>query len=91
MRWVWIALSMFGFALAWAARTPGWLGIGLLLGFGALFAALFAFAAARIEAVSRPDAMMLSSEELAQLRRRAEGQRAGTNPARSGAEVSREA
>lgn len=83
MRWLWIAVAMFGFILAGAAKSPGVMALGLLLGFVGMFCAVLAFAAARIEAIARPDAMMLSPEELMQIRKRAEAQRAaaGARPA----------
>jgi hypothetical protein len=75
MRWVWITIGMLGFALAWAAKTPGWLGIGLILGFIGITMTVFAIAAMRIEERARPEAMMISADELGQLRKRPEGQR----------------
>ena len=71
MRWVWMAVSMLGFGLAWQAATPGLLGLGLLFGFGGLTAAVLSLAAARVQERSRPDSMMISLEELSQMRREA--------------------
>ena len=76
MRWVWLTMGIFGFALAWAARTPGWLGIGLILGFVGVTMTVFAIAAMRIEERARPEAMMISPDEMGQLRKRPEGPRA---------------
>lgn len=82
MRWLCIAVSMLGFIMAWTTKSPGVLALGLLLGLGGAFCAVLAFAAARIEANSRPDAMMITPEELGQLRKRAQAQRdaAGKKP-----------
>jgi hypothetical protein len=70
MRWILLLIAFVGFSVAFAARTPGLMGVGLLLGFVGLFAALFAFAAARIAATARPDTALLSDKELAALRAR---------------------
>ena len=56
MRWVFLLGGMFGFAVAFSAKTPGALGIGLVVGFVGLFAALLGFAAARIAASAQSDA-----------------------------------
>lgn len=84
MRWLCVAVSMLGFIMSWMTHSAGVLALGLLLGFGGAFAAVLAFAAARIEDRARPDAMMISPEELVQMRKRAEAQRAaraGVKPA----------
>lgn len=53
MRWVMVAVALLGFALAFGTQSVGVLAFGLLLGFGGLFGALLAFAAARVESVSQ--------------------------------------
>lgn len=53
MRWVMVAVALLGFALAFGTQSVGVLAFGLLLGFGGLFGALLAFAAARVETVSQ--------------------------------------
>lgn len=63
MRWVMIAVALLGFALAFGTQSVGVLAFGLLLGFGGLFGALLAFAAARVESVSQTQ----SSRELSML------------------------
>ncbi len=68
MRWILLLLAVLGFGLGFSAKTPGLMGIGLLLGFGGLFAALFAFAAARIAATSQPAAVLLSDKDISALR-----------------------
>lgn len=87
MRWLWVAVATLGFVMAWTTKSPGVMALGFLLGLGGMFCAVLAFAAARIAANSRPDAMMVSAEELMQMRKRAEAQRAskGGNPTPSAA------
>ena len=72
MRWLMLGLTILGFALAFIARTPGVLGIGLLLGFVGLFGLVFSIAADRVASSARPDTAMLSTEDLAALRARRE-------------------
>jgi hypothetical protein len=64
-----MALSMLGFGLAYQATTPGWMAIGLLIGFVSLTLTVLAIAAARVEASARPETMIMSLEELGHLRR----------------------
>lgn len=80
MRWIWTALATLGFAYAWFAQTPGLLALAIAVGFVSMFCAVFAFAAARIESQARPDAMIISTEELTQMRKRAEAARNATTP-----------
>lgn len=80
MRWIWTALATFGFIAAWYAKTPGLLAVLLLTGFVSMFCAVFSFAAARIASQARPEAMIISPEELSQMRRRAEAARHGSAP-----------
>jgi hypothetical protein len=63
LRWLMVAVAMFGFALAFGTQSVGLLAFGLLFGFGGLFGALLAFAAARVESVSQTQ----SSRELSML------------------------
>ena len=67
MRWIMLVAAVFGFGLAFAARTPGLMGLGLLIGFVCLFISLFGFAAARIAATSRPEIAMLTDKEITAL------------------------
>jgi hypothetical protein len=89
MRWMMLGLTILGFAMAFVARTPGVLAIGLLLGFVGLFGMVFSIASDRIASRARPDTAMLSIEDLAALRARREAAakaaaaaqpRAPTNP-----------
>lgn len=68
MRWVLLVVAVFGIGLAFSARTPGLMALGLLLGFGGLFVSLFAFAAARIASTARPDAVLLTDKDINALR-----------------------
>ena len=72
MRWIMLGLTILGFALTFVARSPGVLGIGLLLGFVGLFGMVFSIASDRIASGARPDTAMLSAEDLAALRARRE-------------------
>lgn len=68
MRWILLVVAVLGFALTFSAKTPGLMGIGLFAGFIGLLGALFAFAAARIAATSRPDAALLSDKDISRVR-----------------------
>jgi len=68
MRWLVLLVSLGAFALAFTTKSTGMMALGLLAGFGCLFAAIFAFAAARIEETSRPDAAMLTDGDISKLK-----------------------
>lgn len=80
MRVFWILLSLGGLTLAMLTYSPGLMALGLAITFIGMFCAVFAFAAARIEATSRPDSALLTPEVLAQVRARAQQQRAANAP-----------
>ena len=67
MRWIMLVAALFGFGLVFAAKSPGLLGLGLVIGFVCLFIALFGFAAARIASTSRPEIAMLTDREISAL------------------------
>jgi len=69
MRWIMLLAALFGFALAFAAKTPGLLGLGLLIGFLCSFISLFGFAAARIASTSRPEVAMLTDKDITALQK----------------------
>lgn len=68
MRWILLIVAIFGFALAFSTHSPQLVGIGLIVGFIALFAAFWAFAAARIASTARPESMLLADRDASALR-----------------------
>lgn len=70
MRWFLVALTLFGFALAIASKSPGWLGFGIVLGFVGLFGTVFSLAADRVSAAARPESSMATAEDLVAMRTR---------------------
>lgn len=72
-RWIMLALTVFGFALAIMTSSPGLLGLGLLLGLIGLFGVVFGLIADRVAAATRPETSMLGSEELAHMSGKARG------------------
>jgi hypothetical protein len=68
MRWIWLLLALLGFAFAFATKSPGLMGLGLVLGFIFLLVAFFAFAAERVSANARPDSALLTDKDIAALR-----------------------
>jgi hypothetical protein len=75
MRWIWLAISILGFVVAYKAAEPGLLGMGVLAGFIGATMCVFSFVALRVQDVSRPDTAILSPEELVAMRKRSEAQR----------------
>ncbi|MEP7043746.1 MAG: hypothetical protein ABI843_11830 [Dokdonella sp.] len=69
-RWIMLALTVLGLALAFGAKTPGLLGIGLLLVLIGIVGFVFALAADRVAANARPESSMAAIEDLAALRRK---------------------
>ncbi len=61
-------VAILGFVLAFSTRSPGMMGIGLLIGIVGLFAALWAFVAARIAATARPESTLLADRDASALR-----------------------
>lgn len=53
MRWIMLAVSLLGFAISFSTQSVGILALGLLLALGGMVAAVFAFAAARVESVAQ--------------------------------------
>jgi len=68
MRWILLVVSLAAFALAFSTKSASVLGFCLVLGFGTLFAALFAFAAEKIASTSRPESVLLTDKEINALR-----------------------
>jgi hypothetical protein len=81
-RWITLALTVIGFAIAFTTNSPGVLGLGLLLGLVGLIGFVFALAAARVSARARPETSMASVEDLRALRKAAPP--VGTPPRRPG-------
>ncbi|HET9034529.1 MAG TPA: hypothetical protein VFN25_16700, partial [Dokdonella sp.] len=63
--------TLLGLIMALLTRSPGVLGLALLMIVVGLFGAVFSMAAARISANSRPDAAMLPPEALQAIRDKA--------------------
>ena len=68
MRWILLLFAVVGFTLGFSAKTPGMLGLGLLVGIGCLFASLMGFAAERVASSARPDAALLTDKDISVLR-----------------------
>jgi hypothetical protein len=84
MHWILLFVSLLGFSGAVFAPTPGLIGVGLLVGFVALFAGFFAMIAARIAERARPDATLLGDAEINALRKSVREARAKAAAAASG-------
>ena len=85
MHWIYLLISIVGFALAYTSKSTALLALGLIAGFVGLIAAFVAMAAARIADRSRPDAALLTDADIAALRRSVQKNRkahqgAGTPP-----------
>ena len=68
MRWVFLLVAMFGFAVVFSAKTPGALGLGLIVGLVGLFGALLGFAAARIASSAQSEVALLTDKDINALR-----------------------
>jgi len=69
-RWIMLVVTLLGSVLSFGAKTPGLLGIGLLLTLIGVIGFIFALAADRIAANARPEASMAAVEEVVALRRK---------------------
>ncbi|HMM67911.1 MAG TPA: hypothetical protein PKC03_13315 [Dokdonella sp.] len=82
-RWIMIAMTVLGLIIAFITRSPGVLGIAILMVLIGMFGTVMSLAAERVSAKARPDATMLPPEVLHAIGERARakaGQTAG--PAR---------
>jgi len=70
-RWIMISLTLIGLLMAILTRSPGVLGLALLMCFVGAVGTVFSIAAERVSANSRPDASMLPPEALAAIRDKA--------------------
>jgi len=68
MRWILLLIGLGAFALAFSTKSSGFLAFCLVVGSVAMIAALFAFAAAKIEATSRPDTTLLTDKDISAIR-----------------------
>lgn len=71
MRWIPISMILVGFTVAFLTRSPGILGLGLVIGFIGTFGLVISIAGSRISANARPDTTMLQGDVLAAIRERA--------------------
>lgn len=76
-RWIMIAMTLIGLVLAILTRSPGVLGLALLMTVVGLFGIVLSLAADRISANSRPDVAMLPPEALHAIRDKANAKRSG--------------
>lgn len=76
-RWILLVLALIGLVLTLTTKSPGLLGVGLLLGLVGAIGFVVALAADRVAANARPDTAMASIEEFAALK--------NTRPAGTGA------
>lgn len=70
-RWIMIALTLAGLIIAFLTRSPGLLGVSILMILVGSFGTVFSIAAERVSANARPDASMLPPEALAAIREKA--------------------
>lgn len=70
-RWIMIAITLLGLIMAILTRSPGVLGLALVMLFVGVFGMVMAMAGERISANARPDATMLSPEVLKAIRDKA--------------------
>jgi hypothetical protein len=68
MRWILTAGALLAF-LGASQSTPGWMFVLIMLGFALSFAAVFAFAGARIDARSQEQVYVPSREEIEAIKR----------------------
>lgn len=69
-RWIMLGLTILGFAIVFTTRSPGLLGLGLLLGLIGFIGFVFVLAADRVSASARPEATMASVNEIHAMRAR---------------------
>lgn len=70
-RWIMIAMTLIGLVVAILTRSPGILGLALLMTVVGLFGTVLSLAADRVSANSRPDVAMLPPEALRAIRDKA--------------------
>ncbi|SFN38651.1 hypothetical protein [Dokdonella immobilis] len=70
-RWILIGLTLAGLVTAFLTRSPGVLGVSILMILIGSFGTVFSIAAERVSANARPDASMLPPEALLAIREKA--------------------
>lgn len=70
-RWILISMALIGLIMAIFTRSPGVLGLGLLMCFVGALGTVFSIAGERVSNNARPDASMLPPEALAAIRDKA--------------------
>jgi hypothetical protein len=70
-RWILIGLTLAGLMVAFLTRSPGVLGVSILMILIGSFGTVFSIAAERVSANARPDASMLPPEALVAIREKA--------------------
>ncbi len=73
-RWIMLALALIGLTVAFTTKSPGVLGISLVVVLVGLCGFVISLAADRVSANTRPEAAMLQPEVLAAIRERAQAQ-----------------
>lgn len=69
-RWIMLGLTILGFTIVFTTKSPGLLGLGILLGLVGFIGFVFALAADRISASARPEANMATVDDINAMRRR---------------------
>ena len=70
MHWLLFGIAAIGFGAAFFAPSPGFIGIGMIVGFVSLFAAFLVMISSRISERSRSDAVLLTDADVNALRKR---------------------
>ena len=90
MRWILLLVAVIGFVIAFSTKSPGVMGVALLVGFICLVSGFFAFAASRISDSARPDAAMLTDQDINVLKATLRKPAAPAAPAQSAQSTSSE-
>lgn len=69
-RWIMLGLTILGFAIVFTTRSPGLLGLGMLLGLVGFVGFVFALAADRVSASARPEVTIASVDDIHAMRGR---------------------
>ncbi len=88
-RWIMIAITLLGLIMAILTRSPGLLGLALVIMFVGVFGMVLSLASERISSNARSDTTMLSPEVLKAIRDRSNQSAQATVPGMSAATVQR--